>query len=172
MEFNTVFEIAEGLAPFRYEPRVYVFLVATVGMFGVLSLVWGLRKRGLLKICALWIAITSLAWAALWTAFILKGVRPHREARFALLQRYQEGRYETVEGKVEVLRTQPVEGHSPAELVRVGSQVFKINYYAMTPAYRLTIAHGGALRDGTVVRVSHIEGKIVRIDLADTRGDW
>jgi hypothetical protein len=43
-----------------------------------------------------------------------------------------------------------------------------LNYFYATPAYRRTIAHGGALRPGIYARLSHVDGEIVRMAPGDS----
>jgi hypothetical protein len=171
MDSVTVFEIADtGPTVFRHGSGFYAGLVVLVGLFGILSLWWGWRQQGFVKGIALWIGFMSLLWAVLWSVFILVGILPNRRSRLSLLDRYRAGEYQTVQGAVEVLRTQPAEGHSPPELIRVGDTTFKLNYFSSTPAYRQTVAYGGALQNGAFVRICHIGGRIVRVELGSKDG--
>jgi hypothetical protein len=84
--------------------------------------------------------------------------------------RYHEALYnnhcEVVEGRVTVLHEQPWGGHAPGDHIMIDNAEFEINYYWSTLAYKRTIAHGGVLTDGAQVRICHLDGDILRVELA------
>jgi hypothetical protein len=67
-----------------------------------------------------------------------------------LTDAYEKSRYEVAEGIVTVLHQQPAHGHSSGDRIVVDGMPFEVNYFYATPAYRQTIAHGGALQAGTM----------------------
>jgi len=78
---------------------------------------------------------------------------------------YTKGRYEIIEGRVQVLRKQHFHGHSPGDLIKINDSQFVIDYFTIGPEYKKTISRGGALRDGVFARIYHYKGDILRIDL-------
>jgi hypothetical protein len=75
------------------------------------------------------------------------------------------GRCGIAEGVVRVLRQQPAGGHAAGDRVRLGDREFEVNYYRSTLAYNQTIAHGGALTDGTRARVHYLDGAILKVEI-------
>lgn len=80
------------------------------------------------------------------------------------------------EGQVTVINTQPYEGHSKGDIVRIGDKEFVLNYFLNTSYYHQTISHGGVLKTNSFVRIQYLptnddeallygEGKILRIEL-------
>mgnify|MGYP007055204977 CR=1 FL=1 len=103
---------------------------------------------------------------ALLVVMILSIIRVERDGDY-LLHQYLNGNYILSEGVVAVENKQDKDGHSPPDLVHVGSSSFRIQYYSNTDAYKQTIENGGVLREGAKVRVYSVEDKIIRIDALD-----
>jgi len=82
-----------------------------------------------------------------------------------LVSAYETKQYQVVEGEVRVLRQQPAHGHTSGDVVVVNGVRFEVNYFFATPAYRDTIAHGGALKPGVYARLYHADGAILRVDV-------
>lgn len=102
----------------------------------------------------------------LWTAFHAYFLFESGTERESLVNSYMGNEYESVEGNVQVLHKQPHNGHDRGDIVKIGDQEFEINYYRKTAAYRITLAHGGLLKDGITARVSYIDDQIVAIEIA------
>jgi len=83
----------------------------------------------------------------------------------AIYEDYLNHRYDTIEGMVEVLRTQPASGHAPGDLIRIGGVQFDIDYFVSTPAYRQTISRGGALSNGVQARLCYKDRKILKVEV-------
>lgn len=66
---------------------------------------------------------------------------------------YDSQQYKITEGIVHVLHTQPAGGHDIGDIIRVGDVEFEINAFAIAFGYTRTLAHGGALTEGTYVRI-------------------
>jgi len=82
-----------------------------------------------------------------------------------LVGAYREGRYQVVEGQVQVLHEQPATGHTKGDMITVNGKQFEVNYFYMTPAYRNTLAHGGVLGGGVYARIYYQNGEILRVDI-------
>ncbi|MGH8601266.1 MAG: hypothetical protein ACREXR_00330 [Gammaproteobacteria bacterium] len=165
-DFITVFEISlwsNGVLA----GELFDLAIGTVALLGGLTglfYVW--RKRGWAWRELVWLVFVT-AWAVFWL------VMQDFPARFQRIDRlvaaYQAGHCEESEGIVKVLREQPAHGHSSGDRVLVDGREFEVNYFYATPAYRETIAHGGVLRSGTYVRLCHVDGAIVRVELRQDR---
>lgn len=70
---------------------------------------------------------------------------------------------EIINGKIEVLRTQPEGGHAPGDLIRIGTDEFEIDYYITSPCYHQTISNGGVLSSGKVVTIYVVDKCILKI---------
>jgi hypothetical protein len=108
-------------------------------------------------------SIFVLVWSLLW---IYLHNFPHMFGHIdRLVNAYQQMQYQIVEGPVQVLHQQPKTGHSKGDIVSVNGTQFEVNYFLATPAYRKTLAHGGALSAGTYARIYYSDGEILRVDI-------
>ena len=172
-DYITVFEIAAGstgspwLSKHAYVIIGMVFLgVGLVAIAGLLCIPRFRRFPLTLDLLAPgFLVISGLVWLSFAPAFF-------SSYRLAddLYQAYEHQDYEIEEGTVEVLRTQPHEGHAPGDLVRIDGMEFEISFFLMTAAYRQTVSHGGALREGAQARVFHKNGRILRVDIRKGTG--
>jgi len=159
-EFVTVFEIARGSngvfagACFR----LLIGIGALVG--GVTAFVFKRKNNGLKS----WIApVFAIGWSLLW---LYLHNFPHMfEHINSLVTAYREQQYQVVEGEVQVLHEQPATGHTKGDIISVNGKQFEVNYFYATPAYRNTIAHGGALGSGVYSRLYYHNGEILRVDI-------
>ena len=162
-DFVTVFEInrwSNGLLADALF-RLFVGVAALIG--GLTGVVYVWRKPEVRPRRYLIPGLFLTAWAIFW---LVMHDFPHMFRRIDhLTEAYEKGRYEVSEGIVAVLREQPAHGHSSGDRITVDGKPFEVNYFYATPAYRQTIAHGGALRPGIYARLSHVDGQIVRVDI-------
>jgi hypothetical protein len=70
-----------------------------------------------------------------------------------------------VEGPVHVFSKQPEGGHARGDRILINGVRLGVDFFSSTPAYKQTIAHGGALREGVHARVWHCDGLILRADI-------
>jgi hypothetical protein len=75
------------------------------------------------------------------------------------------GHREVTEGAVHVTHMQPLHGHAAGDKIIVGDRQFEIDSFLVTPGYRQTIAHGGALREGVYARLHHYDGVIIKVEV-------
>jgi hypothetical protein len=109
-----------------------------------------------LVVCSLLCSAISLPW-------LVSNLRAGGTYTRAL----REDRCEVVEGTVEVLHLQPKSGHDAGDRIRVGGREFQYSYFAATLSYHRTVAHGGALTDGAKVRLHHLDGAILKVEVAE-----
>ena len=77
----------------------------------------------------------------------------------------QNGAVDVVEGKVEQFVPMPWSGHANETFV-VGGQYFSYSDYDMTKGFNQTQSHGGPIHEGLQVRIAHVNGSIVKLEIA------
>jgi hypothetical protein len=75
------------------------------------------------------------------------------------------GSTEVVEGKVEQFVPMPPEGHAKETFI-VNGQYFAYSDYDMTKGFNHTQSHGGPMKEGLQVRITHVDGSIVKLEIA------
>lgn len=82
-----------------------------------------------------------------------------------LRQAARDGSVEIAEGKVEQFVPMPYEGHAQETFV-VNGQYFALSDYDLTKGFNKTQSHGGPLKEGLQVRITHVDGSIVKLEIA------
>lgn len=168
-EFNTVFEISRSLSEVESKALSRLVIVSVLLFLGVIGVVVRLLlKRPLWHrtgFTALSLLLLGLISVPITVLFWLGARAQHR----ALCEVYEAKEYRVVEGTVQVLRTQPADGHAPGDLVRIGDRKFEIDYYNSTDAYKQTVAHGGYLCNGAYVRIFYWGNRILRVDVKSSQ---
>ena len=160
-DFETVFEITRNSNGI-FVDEVFRVLIGVAALFGISAFLarnWRRRIGAKGYIWAAFVLIWSLSWLYL---HLVPNVFDHVNT---LVNAYQQKQYKIVEGPVQVLHQQPYHGHSEGDRIRVDGQEFVISYFYYTPAYRNTIAHSGALKEGTYARIYYFNGEILRVDI-------
>jgi len=105
--------------------------------------------------------IAFLGFSLIWTtiAFALTYAEYHLLGR-AL----REGRVAVVEGPVENFVPMPYSGHA-SESFTVGGVRFEYSDYRVTAGFNNTRSHGGPIQAGRLVRITHVGGDIVRLEI-------
>jgi len=75
------------------------------------------------------------------------------------------GKYEVVEGQVKDFVPMPYEGHSKESFV-VNEYKFSYSDYDLTKGFNQSQSHGGPIREGLQVRITHVNGSIVKLEIA------
>jgi hypothetical protein len=75
------------------------------------------------------------------------------------------GKVEVVEGRVEDFDPMPPGGHK-MERFCVRDRCFEYSDFELTNGFNNTASHGGPVRPGLLVRVTHYYGTIVRLEVA------
>jgi hypothetical protein len=162
-DFVTVFEISRWSNGLLADElfRLFVGVAALIG--GLARAAYVLRKPNAQRQWNLIPCLFLTTWAIFW---LVMHDFPRMFRRIdTLAVAYEEGRYEVAQGIVTVLHEQPAHGHSSGDRIRVDGKTFEVNYFYATPAYRQTIAHGGALRSGAYARLSYVDADIVRVEI-------
>lgn len=164
MNYTTAFEIAGGNSALEWlsRPACLTIGVATIGI-GVILLLLRTVFRNRLKI-RLYPPCFLIIWGVLWLSFS-SSIMPMFQQADVLYDDYLNHRYDTIEGTVEVLRTQPEAGHAPGDLIQIGKVQFDVDYFVSTPAYHQTISRGGVLSDGVQARLCYKDGQILKVEV-------
>lgn len=75
----------------------------------------------------------------------------------------QKGNFSLVEGKVNNFKPMPYEGHAE-ESFTLERERFSYSDYVYTPCFNHSSAHGGPIRADLHIRVSYIDGCILKIE--------
>jgi hypothetical protein len=161
-DFVTVFEIGRQSNGVWWDTlfRLVIGIVTLVSGAAGLVKWWG-KKSGR---SSDWLfPLLAVGWSVFW---LYLHDFPHGFGRVnSLVGAYEKKQYQVVEGEVRVLHQQPVHGHSGGDIIVVNGVRFEVNYFLYTPAYRNTIAHGGALKHGVYGRIYYHDDAILRVDI-------
>lgn len=75
------------------------------------------------------------------------------------------GSTEIVEGRVEQFVPMPSEGHAQETFI-VNGQYFAYSDYDLTKGFNRSQSHGGPIKEGLQVRITHVNGSIVKLEIA------
>jgi hypothetical protein len=157
--YRTVYEISYFSNGLLQTPLL--FLAGGIAASATGLVLWRLRKLGR------WQAVAFGLFCAVWVLAYLASVWAILGEGWRQTSALRDGQCEITEGTVHVLFQQPKGGHTGGDRVRVGEREFEINRFDHTLAYRQTIAHGGVLVEGAVVRLHHQDGEILKVEVAD-----
>ena len=157
MNFELVFDADE--AGYRQFPAIGLVFVA-LGLGLVIyhrkypSPNWSVRSR-VLPYLSTGIAVTwfSIAFVATLADYWL--------LRHAL----RSGQYEVVEGKVVDYVAMAVQPRS-MDRFTVNGHRYEISYHNVSAGFNTTQSHGGPIREGLIVRIADVRGKIARLEIA------
>lgn len=75
------------------------------------------------------------------------------------------GKVEVAEGQVKEFVPMPYEGHANESFV-VNGHRFEYSDYDLTKGFNQSQSHGGPIREGLQVRITYIDDKIVKLEIA------
>ena len=159
-DFVTVFEIARG-SNGVFADEVFRLLIGVAALIGGITALIRNRENKSVKS---WVGpVFVTAWSLFWLylhnfPYVFGHIND-------LVRAYRHGQYQVVEGQVQVLHEQPATGHTRGDVITVNGKQFEVNYFYLTPAYRKTLAHGGALGSGAYARIYYHNGEILRVDI-------
>jgi len=82
-----------------------------------------------------------------------------------LRQALRSGQFVTVEGKVVDFVRMPVAGHAN-ERFNVNGHHYEYSDFQVTAGFNNTQSHGGPLREGLIVRIADVHGRIARLEIS------
>ena len=85
---------------------------------------------------------------------------------WSLRSAVRDGRVSIVEGAVSQFKAMPYTGHA-MERFCVQDTCFEYSDYVVTSGFNNTRSHGGPIREGLQVRIAHVRGTIVRLEVAE-----
>jgi len=156
-----------------------VFDVATAGYkawnFALVGLVFSLVGLGVVafrrRLGGWWVihptagkvfAFCFLGFSVLWTT--VSFVRTYSDYR-TLLNAEQTNALHVVEGVVSNFNPMPASGHT-MERFCVAAECFTYSDFVITAGFNHTTSHGGPIRNGLAVRVSHLGNTIAKLEVA------
>lgn len=83
---------------------------------------------------------------------------------YSLLSDYGQGEYDVVEGSVENFNPMPYGGHQQESFTVEGVK-FSYSDFSISPGFNNTKSHGGPIRKGLRVKVSHIDNVILKLEV-------
>jgi hypothetical protein len=162
-EMHTVFDITAGSNGIGGDAWFRMVIGIGTAIAGMVWLVRVLRMRAGWR--QMFNSVFLIGFGAIWLIVTLPEWNLATSDTDRLIQIQHSGQSEVTEGTVHVTHMQPVNGHASGDKIIVGNRQFEINYFLLTPGYRQTIAHGGALREGVYARLSHYDGVIIKVEV-------
>ena len=162
MNYHTVFDIAAaGFKSWSFPAFGLIFVAIGAILFvrrRSLPGRWSERPRASAAFAGVY-----LAFAVFWTATAF--LSTYGEYR-SLSEAERSGQVQVVEGRVADFRPMPAAGHA-MERFCVADACFEYSDFVVTGGFNNTSSHGGPIRAGLAVRVSHVHGRIVKLEVAD-----
>jgi hypothetical protein len=84
---------------------------------------------------------------------------------WTLRQALRLGKFEVVEGKVADFVPMPEHGHA-MEQFNVNGHHYEFSDFSVTAGFNNTRSRGGPIREGMIVRIADVRGKIARLEIA------
>jgi hypothetical protein len=162
-ELHTVFDITVGSNGVGSDAWFRMAIGIGASIAGMVWLVCAWQMRAGWR--QMFNSVFLIGFGAIWLMVTLPLWNVARSDTDRLLLIQLSGQSEVSEGTVHVTHMQPLHGHADGDKIIVGGRQFEINYFMVTPGYRQTIAHGGALREGMYARLHHYEGVIIKVEV-------
>jgi hypothetical protein len=161
MEYQVAYDIQQVTYP-----GWWIFVVGLVFFFVGLIILLFSDTKALDSIVEsskkqrIWMPILSIIFGSLWV-----GAGVINYSNFADLRNAaQNGSSEVVEGQVREFVPMPYEGHANETFV-VNGKYFAYSDYDETKGFNHTQSHGGPMKEGLQVRITHVDGSIVKLEI-------
>ena len=159
MQYVTVFQSSY----FSNGSLLWSFLCLAIGLAVAVFYLTGRLRLRKQSGCA---TVFLLFWCVLWISFSSVWVVNNLRTAFIYRMALRNEECEVIEGVVTVLDKQIWGGHGSSDRVKINDVEFEFTDYSWTLAYKRTISHGGHLTDGRPVRICHINGDILKVEVA------
>ncbi len=148
MDYRIAFDITTtGYPGWEFSAYGLVFVVIGISLIAF--------KKNLFAFC-------FLGFAVIWTITTFVATYGNYSS---LSSAAQSGRVEVVEGVVTDFKPMPKTGHT-TERFCVSNKCFAYSDYIVTGGFNNTSSHGGPIREGLPVRISHVDGLIIKLEIA------
>ncbi len=165
-EFTTVFEISSGSNGIRAQALLRFVIGVVTLVIGLIGLVRS--KKSPSQERRRWKGPAFLIfWAGVWLLVHFPYFVDATARMSRLIEASRTGQCKSVDGVVHVTHEQPENGHASGDKITVGNQNFLVDFYKVTPGYRQTISHGGALREGVHARLHYLDGVILKVEVRE-----
>ena len=109
------------------------------------------------------VAICCLGFSIVWTSVAF--FTTYSQYR-SLITALETGAYQTAEGVVTDFVPMDHSGHS-YESFTVDGKTFEYSDYVVTAGFNHTQSHGGPIRGGLEVRITHVDNVIIKLEVAE-----
>ena len=158
MEYEVVYDLVSMPNPFFAVD--YIILVA--GAFFLQFMLRDILRKKRRKNPRL----ISLVGATILSLFVYFFVLAENPDYQELLDVYQNGEFEIVEGQVEGFVEGSWGGNAPYESFEVDGVSFEHSFSDHSAAYRRIKSGGGKIEDGVYVIIWHVDGDIIHLEVA------
>jgi hypothetical protein len=162
MEYRVVFDVsAAGYKAWNFALVGLVFVLVGIGVVAFRNKLggWWATHPTASKVFAFFF----LGFAVLWTS--VSFVETYSDYR-TLLNAERTNALQVVEGVVSNFNPMPPTGHT-MERFCVAADCFTYSDFVITAGFNNTTSHGGPIRNGLAVRVSHVGNTIAKLEVAD-----
>jgi len=157
--YQTVFDITQtGFKSWKFSALGLIFVAFGFAMPFLI-------KKGIIRkspqAMEKWLPLFFVGFAILWTmTSFIATFDDYRRASGAM----RSNQAEVVEGMVTQFKPMPYTGHAMESFV-VDGVMFKYSDYVITAGFNNTASHGGPIREGLPVKIWHLGGEILRLDV-------
>jgi hypothetical protein len=155
MPYVTVFEITQKPFQWWFSGFGLIFVVVGIALIFI-DKKWPSQRR--VKVTGYFMLVFALLWTAVTFTSTFGDYRKFTEA-------YRRGNYAVVEGTVKNFHPMPYGGHE-SECFSVQDSRFCYSDYTVQPGFNQSASHGGPIREGLPVRVTHCDGQILRLEVS------
>lgn len=167
MHYRTVFDLQS--MPYDYGRFAWLLVIALLGLISFLVSVWLLLRNPSAGTYTTRMAVNSGVFGLVTSVFlagtIVAATAYHKRYRY-LHESIRSGRTDVVESIVTEFTPMPWVGHAE-ERFCVRGKCFEYSDFDLTGGgFNNTQSHGGPMRSGLAVRVTSVNGTIVRLEIA------
>jgi len=159
MDYETVFDVLDAGYRYWWFPAGGAVFVA-LGLALPRLIRAGVFRRSP-PFMEKWFPRVFLSFSIIWTTIALVLSLADYLGSVAAMKN---GRTQFVEGKVTDFVPMPYGGHAE-ESFSVQSQRFSYSDFGLTSGFNSTSSHGGPIREGLEVRIWHLRGKILKLQI-------
>lgn len=158
MEYEVAFEIAKtGIGELIFVLPGVLFIVVGAGLIKFRKKLAEKRPKWLVN----FFSFFFFGFAVLWTLGTGLSIGTKQSS---LIEDYENGNYEVVEGLIENFDPMPSSGHKMESFTVKGIR-FEYSDFVVTPGFNNATSRGGPIREGLPVRISYIGNTILKLEV-------